>query len=94
LEKVVAELARVLKPSCYLELSADSLFFVTWAFLNEKNLEKALQVLDEGKYMNDSGDVLCCTRATATIARTALVPANPAILFIFLMLYGPSYTLN
>ena len=35
LEKVVAELARVLKPSCYLELSADSLFFVTWAYLNE-----------------------------------------------------------
>ena len=31
LEKVVAELARVLKPSCYLELSADSLFFVTRA---------------------------------------------------------------
>lgn len=59
LEKVVAELARVLKPSCYLELSADSLFFVTWAFLNEKNLEKSLQVLDEGKYMNDGGDVWC-----------------------------------
>lgn len=58
LEKVVAELARVLKPSCYLELSADSLFFVTWAYLNEKNLEKALQVLDQGKY-NYSGDVWC-----------------------------------
>ena len=59
LEKVVAELARVLKPRCYLELSADSLFFVTWAFLNEKNLEKALQVLDEGKYIDDGGDVWC-----------------------------------
>jgi ubiquinone/menaquinone biosynthesis C-methylase UbiE len=58
LEQVVAELARVLKPSCYLELSADSLYFVTWALLNEKKLEKALQVLDEGKY-NYGGDVWC-----------------------------------
>jgi ubiquinone/menaquinone biosynthesis C-methylase UbiE len=57
-EKVVAELARVLKPGRCLELSADSLFFVTWAFLNEKKLEKALQVLIEGKYM-DNGDVWC-----------------------------------
>lgn len=58
LEKVVGELARVLKPNCYLEFSADSLFFVIWAFLNQKNIEEALKTLNERKYL-DEGNVWC-----------------------------------
>jgi len=58
LEKVISELTRVLKPGCHLEFSVDSLFFVVWAFLNERNLEGALKVLHERKYI-DEDDVYC-----------------------------------
>jgi ubiquinone/menaquinone biosynthesis C-methylase UbiE len=62
LEKVVSELARVLKPNCYLEVSVDSLFFVIWSFLNMKDIDGALTTLDERKYTTD-GSVYCWTYA-------------------------------
>lgn len=68
LEKVVSELARVLKPNCYLEFSADSLFFVVWAFLNMKNPDGALKVLHDRKYI-DEEDVYCWVYTPSQLRR-------------------------
>lgn len=59
LEKVISELARVLKPHCCLAVSVDSLFFVTWAFLNDKDIDKALKTLNERKYLDRHESVYC-----------------------------------
>jgi len=60
INKVVSELSRVLKPNCYLIFSVDSIFFVVWAFLNLRDLNGALKVLQERKYIDEDG-VYCWT---------------------------------
>lgn len=60
LEKVISELSRVLKKNSYLMFSVDSLFFVVWAYLNMKDLDGALKVIEERKYI-DEDDVYCWT---------------------------------
>jgi hypothetical protein len=45
--KAVRELARVLKPGCFIAAGVDSLFSVTRGILVRKGLEEAFKVLRE-----------------------------------------------